>query len=179
MVNRIYVQADAISRKYRTRDPFELMESCIPNGKLRISDRFPQDGLKGFASIQNQFKYVVINGNLSEEEQRVVAGHEIGHILLHDSILRAEPMQDFDLYNATGKLEREANVFAADLLIADTDALDVIHCCDADFFSAAKALCVPAAFFAFKLYSLIQRGNKFRLPIDLDSRFLANGGESI
>ena len=111
MVNRIYEQADRVIRRYGTRDPFELIEYCIPNGKLRISDKFPADGLKGFASIQNQFKYVVVNGKLTPEEQRVVAGHEIGHILLHDPVLRAEPMRDFDIYNALGKYERESNSF--------------------------------------------------------------------
>lgn len=54
------------------------------------------------------------------------------------------------------------------------NALNVCSC-DSDFFSSARELCIPAPFFAFKLYSLIQRGNKLRMPVDLDSRFLASG----
>lgn len=81
-------------------------------------------------------------------------------------------MKDFDIYGATGKLEREANFFAADFLISDEQALDEINSCGADFFSTAKMLDVPAPFFAFKLYSLVQRGNAMRMPVDLDNGFL-------
>lgn len=89
--------------------------------------------------------------------------------------LRAQPMKDFDIYGATGKLEREANFFAANFLISDELALDEIHSCGADFFSTASTLNVPAPFFAFKLYSLVQRGNTMRMPVDLDNGFLKAG----
>lgn len=174
MNDRIFEYASRLSKRYGTRDPFDVLENCLPNTKLKISDRYDADGLKGYATIQVRGqRFAVINGKLCSEEQRVVAAHELGHLILHETYLKVAPMRDFDIYNALGKYERETNSFAADFLISDEEALDVIHSCDADFFSSAKELCIPAPFFAFKLYSLIQRGNKLRMPVDLDSRFLA------
>lgn len=77
---------------------------------------------------------------------------------------------------ATGKKEREANVFAADFLIQDEDVLKRMKACDSNFFNVAKALRIPAPFFAFKLYSMVERGYAMRMPVDLDSAFLARKG---
>ncbi len=161
-------------KKYGTRDPFQIIEE-IHDLRLKRSVFFSKDGLKGFSTIMNRMKYVVINDYLEPEEQRVVAAHELGHIFRHEMRLRACPMRDFDLYNATGKLEREANLFAADFLLGDEEVMDEIHSNDANFFSVAQALSIPAPFFAFKLYSMIERGYSMKLPVDLDSRFLAAG----
>lgn len=93
-------------------------------------------------------------------------------IFEHSNHLRCQAMQDFDIYQATGRLEREANFFAADLLLDDAEVLDLIHSGNTDFFSVAKELCIPASFFAFKMYSLIRRGEHLQLPVDIDNRFL-------
>lgn len=161
-------------RKYRTRDPLQIIED-IPDLCLKRSVSFGRDGLKGFSTIMNRVKFVVVNDFLEPEEQRVVAAHELGHIFRHELRLRTCPMRDFDLYNATGRLEREANLFAADFLLGDEEVMDEIHSCGANFFSVAQTLNIPAPFFAFKLYSMIERGYAMKLPVDLDSRFLAAG----
>lgn len=168
-----FEDAQRLYRRYDTRNPFEIIDRAS-DMKLWLSEAYAADGLKGFATIQNRTKYVVINSFLLEEEQRIVAAHEIGHIIRHEVRLRIQPMRDFDVYEATGKLEREANFFAADLIIGDEEALDEIHSCGADFFSVARKLYVPAPFFAFKLYSLVERGNPMRMPVELDSSFLAD-----
>ena len=54
----------------------------------------------------------------------------------------------------------------------DEEVLDLIHSGNTDFFSVAKELCIPAPFFAFKMYSLIRRGEHLQLPVDIDNRFL-------
>ena len=81
-------------------------------------------------------------------------------------------MQDFDVYNVKSRLERQANFFAADFLIDDDEVLDLMHSGDADFFDVARSLRIPAPFFAFKLYSMVDRGYAMRMPVDLDSTFL-------
>ena len=168
-----FVDAERIVRKYGTRDPFALIDSA-PDMKLWPSEAYGPEGLKGYATIQNRTRYIVVNQFLPPEEQRVVAAHELGHIFRHELRLKACPMKDFDIYGATGKLEREANFFGADFLIGDEQALDEIHACGADFFSVARTLGVPAPFFAFKLYSLVQRGTPMQVPVDLDSGFLGS-----
>ena len=75
--------------------------------------------------------------------------------------------------SVAGKKEREANVFAADFLIRDADVLELMQSCDSNFFNVSKALRIPAPFFAFKLYSMVERGHAMRMPVDLDSTFLA------
>ena len=125
------------------------------------------------ARSMNKTKYVVINDRLSSIEARVVAGHEAGHIIRHATELKVGAFQDNDIYMATGKKEREANVFAADFLIRDADVLELMQSCDSNFFNVSKALRIPAPFFAFKLYSMVERGHAMRMPVDLDSTFLA------
>ena len=172
MNDHIFAQAERLRKKYRTRDPYEALEEM--NVVIMYSNAFARDGLKGFCTIQNKTKYVVINEHLSEEEQRVVAAHELGHIVVHNTDLKIGAFKDNDIYMATGKKEREANFFAADFLIADEDVIDLMKTCDANFFNVAKALSIPAPFFAFKLYSMVERGYAMRVPVDLDSAFLAN-----
>lgn len=158
-------------QKYGTRDPFELIDA-LPNTKLWPARSLDADGLRGFATIVNRVRYIAVNPHLPYEEQRVIAGHELGHIFEHSNHLRCHAMQDFDIYQATGRLEREANFFAADLLLDDEEVLDLIHSGNTDFFSVAKELCIPAPFFAFKMYCLIRRGEHLQLPVDIDNRFL-------
>lgn len=169
-----FEETQRLYKKYKTRNPFQIIEE-VYDLQLKRSLSYGKDGLKGFSTIMNRIKFVVINDYLEPEEQRVVAAHELGHIFRHEMRLRACPMRDFDLYNATGKLEREANLFAADFLLDDEEVMDEIHSSDANFFSVAQKLNIPAPFFAFKLYSMIERGYSMRLPVDLDSRFLAAG----
>ena len=110
-------------QKYGIRDPFELIDA-LPNTKLWPARSLDADGLRGFATIVNRVRYIAVNPHLPYEEQRVIAGHELGHIFEHSNHLRCQAMQDFDIYQATGRLEREANFFAADLLLDDEEVLD-------------------------------------------------------
>ena len=168
-----FEDAQRLTRKYETRDPFKIIRE-ESDMKLWLTQSFDEDGLKGFATIQNRIKYVVVNDFLVPEEQRVVAAHELAHIIRHEAHLRVCPMNDFDIYNASGRLEKEANFMAADFLMEDDEVMDEMHSCGADFFSVARSLRIPAPFFAFKLYSMVERGYSMRLPVDLDSRFLAS-----
>lgn len=70
---------------------------------------------------------MVINANQPEEEQRVVAGHEAGHLILHKKELKAGAMSDFDVFKVKSRLERQAIFFAADFLLDDDDVMDVMQ----------------------------------------------------
>ena len=117
----IYEDAERLALRYDTRDPFELLDAM--HVVLEFSDSFEKTGLKGFCTVMNKTRYVVINGKLSSVEKRVVAAHEAGHLIRHASDLQIGAFKDNDIYMATGKKEREANVFAADFLIQDEDVL--------------------------------------------------------
>ena len=96
------------------------------------------------------------------------AEHQSGVVAHH-----ARVAEGADVYTATGKKEREANFFSADFLIPDEDVIENMRACDANFFNVARALCIPAPFFAFKLYSMVERGYAVRMPVDLNATFLA------
>ena len=170
MNGMIFDQAQRCRKRFHTSDPFELLKNM--GVVLMYSTKYPRDGLRGYCTVMNRIMYVVINANQTEEEQRVVAAHEAGHLVLHRTQLKAGAMSDFDVFNVKSRLERQANFFAADFLINDNDALNIIQSNDVDFFDAAKELLIPAPFFAFKLYSMVDRGYAMRMPVDLDSTFL-------
>ena len=81
-------------------------------------------------------------------------------------------LADLDVYNTTSRMEREANLFAADFLLSDEDVLERVREGESDFYHMARELCVPSDFLAFKLYSMGNRGYRFRIPVELNSRFL-------
>jgi Zn-dependent peptidase ImmA (M78 family) len=170
MNQRIYSRAEALIRRYGTRDPFELLDAMHVN--VLFSQAYSEKGLKGYCTILNRIKYVVINAKLPPDELAIVGSHECGHLALHSDELRIGTLSDFDIYNARGKMEREANIFAADYRISDEEAADLISGHESDFFSVASALRVPAPFFAFKLYSMVERGFVLRLPVEPDSAFM-------
>ena len=171
MLDSIYDEAIRLQEKYQTRDPFELLDAL--DAVVNYTASFPKDGLKGYCTVFNRIKYVQINAHLSCAEKAVIAVHEAGHLVVHSDELKVGAFQDSDIYYATGRIEREANFFGADFMIGDEQVLDLMHSCGANFFSVAKALYVPAPFFAFKLYSMVNRGYAMRMPVDLDSGFLA------
>jgi Zn-dependent peptidase ImmA (M78 family) len=169
----IHCEAERILKKYGTRNPYELLEAI--GAVTRISDAYPKGGLKGYCIILNRCAYAVINGKLSEADRRIAAGHEAAHLILHrEQIMRSpvKALQDFNLYDSTVRVEREANSFLADFLLADDDVLEAVAAAD-DYFAAARGLSVPAPLFAFKLYSMMQRGYRVRSPVDLESKFLS------
>ena len=166
----IYREAERLQRKYRTRNPFELLDAM--NVEVGYSLEYPKNGLKGFCTCFNRIYYVSINGHLCKEERRVIAGHEAGHIVLHSDLLKTNALKDNNIYKAKNTEEREANIFAADFLLSDEEVLDAIKTCDSNFFTAAQTLCIPAPFFGFKLFSMVDRGYSMNVPIDLNSTFL-------
>lgn len=172
MNNSFYEDAQRLRRKYDTDNPFEVLKSM--NAVVIFSQAYPKNGLKGYCAIMNRIQYVVINGKLSRIEQRVVGAHELGHLIRHKSDLKpGAAFRDSDIYYATGRKEREANLLAAEFLISDEDVLDLMHGSGSNFYTVASELYVPAPFFAFKLYSMVARGFAMKMPVELDSAFLA------
>lgn len=105
------------------------------------------------------------------EKKRIVAAHELVHILLHRRQLKMAPMKDSVLYDMTSQTEYEANMFAADLLIDDED-IHTLSQEDMDYFNMCKCLYTTPDVMNFKLFSLIRRGHAYDLPMGLDSKFL-------
>ena len=138
--NYIYDCVADLIDKYNTSNPFELMDlldiqCCSSN----------LDALKGYCVIIHGIKYVAINEMLSPQERKIVAAHELGHILLHSDKLKAAAHHEMNIYDMADKTEYQANLFAADLLIDDEDVEDLARSDEMDYFTMAQYLSVNFA----------------------------------
>ena len=165
----VYQKVGNLVRRHGTRDPFELLDAM----HVQIRFYFDLHCTKGFSRYFLRQYFVGINGNLPGEEQRIVAAHELGHIVLHAQALKSSPLFDTAVYDKRSGTEYEANLFAADLLLADEDVLECVQRPDADFGALCLSMDVSPGLMNFKLRSMYRRGLGIPLFAECDSRFLA------
>jgi len=118
--NVIYSEAQRIVKLCGTRDPFKIA------AELGIFVMF-ENGfteLKGMYKIIERNRFIFLNANLDELELKTICAHEIGHDRFHRDFAKSGALQDFMHHDMSLKPEREANIFAAELLINDTSILD-------------------------------------------------------
>lgn len=165
----IVEKAAELKKQYGTSDPFVLLDEL--GVTVKYSGGFHH--LKAFYYIMLGFPYVVINDGLTEAELPVVAAHELGHHILHKQFATDAPLREFGLYDMRSQPEREANLFAAELLI-DDEVLQSLIREENDYFKIASLLGVPSELLSFKLNSLNKRvDSAYRIPVFAKSDFLA------
>jgi len=100
-------------RKFRTRNPFEIANY------LNIKVFFiPLGNIAGYYKYMKHNRCIYINSNIENEAFcEVVMAHELGHAVLHMKENCAF-MSGYTLL-LTSRIERQANEFAANLLISD------------------------------------------------------------
>lgn len=113
-------RAEYYIKKYKTRDPFTIARELGISVELKILSINSPRGI--FKKILGK-KFIIVNISriASPSELNMILAHELGHAILHCNY-SAFFLHDHTLY-ARGKFEREANIFAAELLI-DIDNLD-------------------------------------------------------
>lgn len=100
--------------KYKTNNPLELIE-CLGINLIK----FPLKGnLNGYYIEKFGERNICINSELSDKKLIIVAAHELGHAILHrnQNILFISN----NTYYSKAKFERQANLFAAELLLDDS-----------------------------------------------------------
>lgn len=100
-------------KKYNSTNPFEIA-SCM---NIHIIRWDLHEQINGYYKYDRRNRYIVINQKLSEELQKVVCAHELGHAILHTRV--NTPFMTKNTFFSVSKIEREANRFAAELLIPD------------------------------------------------------------
>lgn len=80
---------------------------------------FPLGGLKGFYLVLNDIPFIAIDRDLPEALRDVVCAHELGHHLFHREEASRVVFNDYEIYRMENRFERDANLFAALLLIPD------------------------------------------------------------
>ena len=123
--------------------------------------------------IHSRCKIAVVNSELEDLVQRVILAHELAHGVLHvDSKIRT--FHELSYLDDRDFMEREANIFAAEFLVDDTDLFDTLQS-HTDFFSVASSLNVPPELLDFKLRLLEKRDGRFQAPYLAQSDFLRRG----
>ena len=160
-----------IIKEYDEDDPYKLCQSMKILLFFEAMGNFPK-ACKGFYLSQSRKQVITINSDLPEELQRIIAMHEIAHAVLHRKLSSVKAFHDFALFDETSVYEYEANIFAADYLLADDVVLNLLND-DLFFFGAASRLNVPAELLDFKFRVLKRKGYKIiDPPIMSNSDFL-------
>ena len=100
------------TKKCKTRSPYELADL------MGISiHRCELGTIRGYYSKKFRIKQIVLNCNLTENDERFVLAHELGHAIMHEN-LNTPFLMENTLFSKN-KYENEANLFAIELLISD------------------------------------------------------------
>lgn len=133
-------------KRYKTTEPFEL---CSLMG---ITVIFSDLGsVRGIYQYKYKKRIVHINCNLDAYLKRQVCAHELGHAVLHRKTNTV--FLDTFTYLPIEKVEIEANIFAAELLIGDIDPKNYEGYCLSE---VAAALEVSEKMVEYKVKYLIE-----------------------
>ena len=161
---------EKVKKRYREDDPFML---CKAMGIILLPQPLgtADDAIKGFFLQKNRIKTITYNTDLAEVLQRIIVFHEIGHSQLHAKS-GVHAFHDVGMFDESSRLEKEANLFAAEYLLDDERVLETLNA-DNTFFSAAAALRVPMELLDFKFRVMKWKGYKLvEPPITARSNFL-------
>lgn len=160
----ILESAKNVLEEFGGRDVFETAENAGVNVWFRTLG-----SLKGFYIFENNCRYIVINEDLDDVTKSVVCAHELGHDMLHRR-MSVGGIRENTLFLANNKTEREANLFASEILISDNDILSLLSECDSIKRLSAQ-LGFPSELIQYKLEAMNLKGYHFRLN-DVKNDFL-------
>ncbi|CAM4182351.1 ImmA/IrrE family metallo-endopeptidase [Paenibacillus alkaliterrae] len=128
-----------LTRNYGTNNPFTIAKQ-----KNILVVYEPLGGVMGYFNTYKRMKMIHLNNSLDEIEMRFTCSHELGHALLHPKV--NTPFLKRHTLFSVDRIEREANQFAAELLIPDELLLE-------HTISEAAAICgIPEQMARFKRF---------------------------
>jgi Zn-dependent peptidase ImmA (M78 family) len=115
---------DLLEENFILEPPVDVYELARLNGLEIIEKKFPkeQSHISGFVTIDNGINRMYVNLNDAPSRRKFTVAHELGHWLLHSEELEKNPNRSILFRIAIGELnkdplEKEANIFAANLLV--------------------------------------------------------------
>lgn len=101
-------------KKHGTNDPEEMADFL----NVTIMNMPMGNNIAGYYKYIKRRKYIFINSNIKDDTyRRVILAHELGHSVMHRT-QNCTFMKGYTLL-LTSKIERQANLFAAFLLIGE------------------------------------------------------------
>lgn len=167
MNNNIITEVKSLQNRFKTSNPYEIIDGL----GINLFPKSGLGGLSGFYYVTHHQRYIVINTDLSEQEQKLVAAHELGHDRLHQHLAKVSPLKDMNFYNMTARTEYQANMFASELLISDK-TIESYMLEEMDYLTMCRELELRPEIVTFKLYSMMQRGYSINMPENINSKFL-------
>ena len=163
-------EAERLVKIHETRNPFQISK------ELGIHVLFDYDfkALKGMYKVIQRSRFIFINGNLSERDQRTICAHELGHDILHREYAKTSAFQEFMLYDMRTRPEYEANIFASELLLDNDDIFPLLYD-EYDICQIAGALDEDMNLVLIKIDELRKQGYDVRAPYRPRSDFLHSG----
>ena len=170
LYSEIVKAVDKLKKRYKEDDVFAL---CSLMGiKILFSPMGTDDDcVKGFFLESKRIRTITVNADLPPILQRIIVAHELGHATLHR---RAGifAFHDVGFFDESSRFEKDANLFAAEVILNDEDVLQTLNA-DTTFFAAAAALNVPMELLDFKFRVMKWKGYKLvEPPITAESSFL-------
>jgi Zn-dependent peptidase ImmA (M78 family) len=159
-----------LKKRYGEQDPFRLCEAM---GILLLQQPMGthETAIKGFFMRCKRISSITVNSDLPEVIQRIIVAHELGHAVIHRHG-GIHAFHEVMLFDQTEGLEREANLFAAELLLEDGTVLEAFRQ-ELNFFDAAAQFAVPAQILDFKLRLMKQKGYDLaEIPIQSTGSFI-------
>lgn len=164
---QVALAGSSLVKRCGTRDPFVIAEDIGINVLFR--DDFGP--LKGMYRVIKRNRFIFINNRLSEQMQKIVCAHEIGHDKLHQNLAKNDALREFMLYDMKTRPEYEANIVASEILLDNDELLDYIYHYRYNAEQIARAMCTDINLVALKIAHLNHLGYDLR-PIEHRSDFL-------
>lgn len=154
-IDAIQNEAKRLKIMYQTDDPYEICDALKIHLMLHPMGA-SSDACKGFCLMKSRCTTIMLNSEMSEEIQRIILTHELGHAILHRGC-NINAFHDYGMLESKSRYEDEANMFAAEFLLADDDLLNAAEE-GKSFFQLACELRVPPELLDFKIRLLHRAG---------------------
>ena len=150
-----------LKEKYGTSDPERLCEA-LDISVLDYPMGTHEKAIKGFILSVDGVSTITVNSDLRDPVRRIIVAHELCHALVHCGENLCA-YHELTLFDEISQQEKEANLFAAELLLDDSDVLDALNS-DTTFFNVAASLYVPVELLDFKFRIMKWKGYKLAEP---------------
>ena len=113
----IKLRVKNLINRCNSKDPFKICKTL----KIKITCKDIGE-IRGYYTICLRKKNIVLNEKLDGLSMKIVLAHELGHAILHKKEINL--MKETFMFPKHSKIEKEANIFATELLMDENNNID-------------------------------------------------------